>query len=107
MIAAGRLDRRINIQRVTEGRDPTYGAVTETWADWKTGVPAGLTQSTGREFLNVDQPVSERRKLFLIRYIADLTFRDRVVFESANYDIKDIREIGRRRFQEVQCEATA
>lgn len=107
MIAAGRMDRRINIQRVTESRDPTYGAVTETWADWKTGVHAGLSQSTGREYLNTDQPVSERRKVFLIRYIEGLTVRDRVVFESANYDIRDIREIGRRRFLEVQCEATA
>ncbi|PAP97818.1 phage head closure protein [Mesorhizobium mediterraneum] len=106
MIAAGRMDRRINIQRVTESRDPTYGAVTETWSDWKTGVHAGLTQSTGREYLNTDQPVSERRKVFLVRYIDGLRVRDRIVFDSASYDIRDIREIGRRRFQEVHCEAT-
>lgn len=106
MIAAGRLDRRIDIHRVTESRDATYGAVTETWAEWQTRVHAGLSQSSGREFLNTDQPASERRKVFLIRYLDGLTVRDRIVFDAANYDIKDIREIGRRRFQEVHCEAT-
>ncbi|TPM36634.1 phage head closure protein [Mesorhizobium sp. B2-3-5] len=106
MIAAGRLDRRIDIQRLTESRDATYGAVVETWANWKTAVPAGLTQSTGREFLSTDQTVSERLKVFLVRYIDGLTVRDRVIFDAVSYDIGDIREIGRRRFQEIQCAAT-
>lgn len=104
MIGAGAFDRRITIQRVTESRDPATNAVVEAWATHLADVPASVKQSPGREFLEANQITSERRAVFTIRY-AEITVKDRVRSDARVYNISDIREIGRRRFLELQCEA--
>ena len=104
MIGAGAFDRRITVQRVTESRHAATNAVIESWATHLADVPASLRQSPGREFLEANQIASERRAVFTIRF-ADVTVKDRVSFDSRIYNIADVREIGRRRFIELQCEA--
>lgn len=105
MISAGSFDRRITIQRVTESRDGATNAVVTSWADYLTDVPASIKRTTGREFLDADRIQSERRAVFTVRF-AEITVIDRVIADDGlTYGITDIREIGRRRFLELACEA--
>lgn len=104
MIGAGALDRRITVQRYIETRDPIFNSVVHIWADHITDAPASVKTAAGREFLEGPQIVSERRAVFTIRF-ADVTVLDRVSFVGRLYNISDVREIGRRRFLELQCEA--
>lgn len=103
-IGAGAFDRRITIQRVTETRDPATNAIVESWSTHLADAPASVKQTPGREFLEGNQIVAERRAVFTVRY-ADIRETDRVVFDGRDFNISDIREIGRRRFLELQCEA--
>lgn len=104
MIGAGALDRRITVQRATETRDPGTNAVLQSWANHLTDAPASVKTAAGREFLEGAQIVSERRAVFTIRW-AEVAVTDRVSFDGRIYNISDVREIGRRRFLELQCEA--
>ncbi|MFI0847875.1 head-tail adaptor protein [Mesorhizobium sp. IMUNJ 23232] len=104
MIAAGQFDRRITVQRATESRDPGTNAVLESWADHLVDVPAKVTQSAGREFLDSDKVTSERRAVFTVRGVP-ATVLDRVIFEGQTFNISDVRPLFRNRFSELQCEA--
>ncbi|MFI0846435.1 phage head closure protein [Mesorhizobium sp. IMUNJ 23232] len=105
MIGAGAFDRRIIIERVTETRDAGTNAVLTSWATHLDNVPCSIKRTTGREFLDADRVQSERRAVFTVRY-ADIDVRDRIVADDGlTYGIVDIREIGRRRFMELQGEA--
>lgn len=104
MIGAGAFDRRVDIERLTQLRDAGTNAVVESWAVFLPGVPASVRQAPGREFLEANQITSERRAVFTIRY-TDVTVIDRVSYEGRLYNISDVRELGRRRFLELQCEA--
>lgn len=104
MIGAGAFDRRIEIQRATEFRDGGTNAVVTTWSTHLASVPASVKQTPGREFLEGNQIVAERRAVFTIRF-ADIRVTDRVVFDGRDFNVSDIRELGRRRFLELQCEA--
>jgi SPP1 family predicted phage head-tail adaptor len=104
MIGAGAFDRRITIQRAVETRDAGTNAVVTTWAAHLADVPASVKTVAGREFLEGNQIVAERRAVFTVRH-ADLRVTDRVIFDGADFNVTDIREVGRRRFLELQCEA--
>ncbi|MDQ6434387.1 phage head closure protein [Mesorhizobium sp. LHD-90] len=105
MIGAGSFDRRIDVQRPAESRDAGTNAVIVSWSTHLASVPASIRRASGREFLDADQVQSERRAVFTIRY-ADVVVTDRVLADDGlTYGISDIREIGRRRFLELQCEA--
>lgn len=104
MIGAGALDRRIAVQRYTETRDPIYNTVVHTWADHITDAPASVKTTAGREFLEGSQLMAEKRAVFTVRF-ADISVLDRVSYDGRLFNISDVREIGRRRFLELQCEA--
>lgn len=104
MIGAGAFDRRITLQRYTESRDPDTNAVIHTWVDHIANVPASVRQTAGREFLEGSQILAERRAVFTVRF-ADMTVLDRVSYDGRLFNISDVREIGRRAFLELQCEA--
>lgn len=105
MIGAGSLDRRITIERYVETRDPVYNSVSYDWTSWQPDVPANVRTAGGREFLEAGGQYVERRAIFKVRWIPDLQTTDRVSWNGRAYDIKDVREIGRRRFLEIHAEA--
>lgn len=113
---SGDLDRRIMIQRVTIEFSPS-GSPIETWNTLAT-VWAKVDQQSGREFFATAQVVSERKTVFRIRWLPDLTVLDRVVYPvvdlgsppeeppaSSIYDISEVRELGRR--EGIELHATA
>lgn len=99
---AGKMDRRISLQRWTEtGRDalnqPQFAwvVIAEVWAQQR---PA-----RGGERLAAQQVSGDKLMGFHIRYRRDLSVKDRVVFEGAVYQIQDIREVGRRVVTEIDA----
>ena len=82
---AGRLRRRITLQRATETRD-SYGDPVVTWSDLGT-VWASLDESIGKELFDRVIERSERPTEFRIRYFAGLTPKDRIVFGARTFDI--------------------
>jgi SPP1 family predicted phage head-tail adaptor len=91
---AGSMDRRITIRRPyfigTEGQP---GAVRE-WEDVAT-VWAKVKQESGREFYDAGGKHSERKIVFTIRWLP-VGVIDRVLFEEREFDIAEVRELGRR-----------
>lgn len=89
---AGRLDRRITIQRATTAADD-HGTPIETWADqacaWASVVyPATGSGETQHEAVHL----ATTNVLFTIRYRDGLLPTDRIVYNAQNYDITSISE---------------
>lgn len=100
---AGKLDRTIVIQRATTIVDD-YGTPTEGWATIAT-VRAQLIQASTAEFLAAYGNGSETATVFRIRHRDGLAVADRISHQGAIYDLKEIKELGRRDGLELRCVA--
>lgn len=91
---AGKLDRRITLQRVSE-TDDGYGTVAGAWNDIAT-VWAQLMPMSGAERLAALQGQSHANARFRIRKssdVEDLNAKDRIEYPSGiYYDIVSVRE---------------
>jgi SPP1 family predicted phage head-tail adaptor len=99
---AGALDRSITIERVTTASSAS-GAVTEAWATLST-LRAQLVQASTEEFQRAHGASTETAVIFRTRYLAGVTLADRVTYDGAAFNLKEIKEIGRRRGLELRCE---
>jgi hypothetical protein len=45
--------------------------------------------------------------VFRVRYVAGVKLDDRLTYEGATFDVKELKEIGRRRGLEIRCVARA
>jgi SPP1 family predicted phage head-tail adaptor len=96
---SGRLDRRITIQMPAATRDEEGGKVdnfTTVATVW-----AQKIDIKGQEIVEGGQFVPRAEIKFRIRYRDDFDESARIVFESTNYDIVQIAEIGRREGREI------
>ncbi len=97
---AGKLDRSITIERradvVGEG-----GRVETVWSTLATR-RAELLEDTASATTGGAGELSKVALRFRIRFIADLSFDDRVVFDGTSYEIAAIAEIGRRKATEIE-----
>lgn len=93
---AGKLDRRITIERVTytPGAEP-YLPPVEAWATHKE-LPAQIVQASTEEFLRSYGEADETVVIFRTRYVAGITNADRVVYQGRIHNIREVKEIGRR-----------
>ncbi len=101
---AGRLDRTITLQRFTSAPDD-FGTPVETWSDVAT-LRAEIVQGSTAEFMR-GGAVDETVIVFRTRFLAGITNTDRVTFDGAVFDVKETKEIGRRRGLELRCVARA
>lgn len=107
MIAAGKLDRKITIERKTVTRSGS-GEPNETWSTlaivWAHKLPM-----TGREFYSAAgaQLVSEETARFRIRWLAGLTAQDRILEGTKVWDIRNVAELGRAEGVELTAQAVA
>lgn len=101
---AGKLDRRITVQRAETTTDD-FGADIETWEDVAT-VWAQQRPNRGAERFSAQQVAGSNVLTFHIRYLAGLTTRDRVIYNNFIFNIKDVREIGRRVVTEFDAVAS-
>lgn len=100
---AGLLDRRIELQHRTLTRD-SHGQEVESFATYVT-VWAQKRDTRGREAIASQQEFAENTAAFLVRWRSDVLRTDRIVYGSAQYNIRQIAEIGRTEGMELLCDA--
>ena len=94
---AGRLDRRITVQRKSIAHSDS-GQEVVTWQD-VAEVWAEKVENRGEERFAAQQLVGHAIKTFRIRWssvVDEITTEHRLTFDGREYDITDVREIGRR-----------
>jgi SPP1 family predicted phage head-tail adaptor len=97
MLAAGKLDRRIALERATAVQDSTGQAV-ETWSPLAT-VWASWRRASARETLAAAEVAAAVTDVFEIRWstrVRDVSPEDRLTYEDRLYAIVEVTEIGRR-----------
>jgi SPP1 family predicted phage head-tail adaptor len=102
---AGKLDRRITIQRATKAPNG-FNEPVETWSNAAT-VWAQQRPNRGAERFSAQEINGQAVMTFHIRYRADLRVTDRVVYEGRIWNILDVREVGRRVVTEIDVVAEA
>lgn len=99
---AGELDRRVEIQRATITRDD-WNTPVETWATIAT-TWASKRDRHETEINELNQTVTFTRTLWKIRYRADISTTDVLVYGAETYDITGIKELGRQEGLEITTE---
>jgi SPP1 family predicted phage head-tail adaptor len=102
---AGRMTETVTIERETETVSPA-GTVTLTWATIATR-KAELIQASTTELLKPFGEEEQSAIVFRVRYVADVLTTDRLTYRGQHYNIRDIKEIGRRRGLDLRCERIA
>ncbi|MCJ8053892.1 phage head closure protein [Shinella curvata] len=97
---AGKLDRTIKIQGFTNTVNE-YGTPVETWTD-KATLRAQIIQSSTEEFIR-GGAVDETVIIFRTRWLASVTTSDRIEYEGEAFNIKETKEIGRRKGLELRA----
>jgi len=90
-ITPGMLRHTIVIERLTR-TDDNAGGYTDSWATWKT-VKASIKNVSGTERLHSQRLDAEVSMKMTIRYIDGLTEIDRVSFRSKVYQIRYIDNV--------------
>ena len=102
---AGKLDRKIVIQTLTETQDD-YGGVVESWSElatvWARFIPGG-----GNESFVAQAVYAEAQGRFHIRWRSDVTTKHRIQWDGKDWDILAVSEIGRREGLEIIVKARA
>jgi SPP1 family predicted phage head-tail adaptor len=102
---AGRMTEAVTVERETETVDQ-YGTVTKTWATIATR-KAEIIQAGTTELLKPFGEEEQSAIVFRVRYVADVTTKDRLTYRGQAFNIRDIKEIGRRRGLDLRCERIA
>lgn len=98
---AGKLDKTITIDRSASTVDD-YGTPAEGWSPIAT-VRAQVIQSTTEEFMRGFGQTSETAIIFRIRHLGGIGPSDRVTFGGQAFDIKEVKELGRRAGFDLRC----
>jgi SPP1 family predicted phage head-tail adaptor len=104
---AGKLDRIINIEVATTSQDPGTGETIETWGAFATGLRAQIVQSSTEEYFRASGEGAASTIVFRTRFIAGVTNLHRIVYEGRNFDIEEVKELGRARGLELRAKAPA
>ncbi|WP_315920434.1 phage head closure protein [Mesorhizobium sp. SP-1A] len=100
---AGKLDRRLTIRRLTETGRNEYNEPIVDWADIAT-IWAQQRPERGSERFAAAQVNGTSVMTFRIRYRADVSVTDRLLYEGREYEIvAPPREIGRRVVTEIDA----
>ncbi|MDW5314088.1 phage head closure protein [Rhizobium sp. PL01] len=102
---AGKLDRTITIERQTQTLNENRMPVS-VWTAVAT-VRAEVVQQSSNEFLCGFGEAENSTVIFRVRFVPGITTADRVSYNGAAYDLKETKEIGRRRGLELRAVATS
>lgn len=100
---AGKLDRSITIQRFSSTVDE-YGTPVQAWTDVAT-VRAQIVQASTEEFIRGYGASEETIIIFRIRWMDGVELADRIRHEGKFFNLKEVKEIGRRKGLELRCVA--
>jgi len=102
----GRMDSRILIERATLTTN-AYGERTQAWTTLATvWADVIYREGSGNEQVQSLQLMSKQPVHFIIRYsttVAGVTPKDRVTYNSKEYNIEAIQEIGRNEGLRLTC----
>ncbi len=98
---AGKLDRIITLERYVRIGNDGAGNIIRDWSALAT-LRAQIIQATTEEFMRGWGASSETAIIFRTRYIDGLKLSDRVTYDGQQHNIKEIKEIGRRRGLEIR-----
>jgi SPP1 family predicted phage head-tail adaptor len=98
----GKFNRRILIQKVAIVTGAT-GQPIEQWETYRQKW-AKLSYEGGSEKFEADKETAINVVKFMIRYEATITEQMKVVYDSNDYDILYIEEIGRRKYLMLKCQ---
>ena len=87
---AARLRHRVDIQNFATTQDSNTGAVTDSWTDFDTDIPAEIYPVSGREFMAAQSMQNGVTTKITIRYMDGIEPRMRVVHGSDIYNIKAV-----------------
>jgi SPP1 family predicted phage head-tail adaptor len=99
----GLLDRRVTIQSLSTAPDGS-GQEVETWTAVAT-VWMRVRPFRGSERFLAQQVVGKAVTTFEARYRSDVTVKNRLLYDGKNWDIADVRQIGRK--ERMELDATA
>lgn len=86
---AGRLDKRISIERVEITQDPVYGSSVESWVPAHT-LWASVEPISGREYWQAKLAMSESTVRIRIRYVPGIVSTMRVVYLGRTFGIQSV-----------------
>tara|TARA_R110001606_G_scaffold116277_2_gene245167 strand:- start:3624 stop:3944 length:321 start_codon:yes stop_codon:yes gene_type:complete len=90
----GQLDRRIEIKQIATAKDEwNYDVTTQSTL---ASVWAKKVERLAGELVGESQLVSQNRVDWVIRHRTDLTASMTIVYDSNEYDIQGIKELGRK-----------
>ncbi len=98
---AGRLNEKIGIERFTATVND-YGTPTETWVRIAVLRAEKVEQST-TEFIRNFGASDEELVIFRARFFDGISNADRVIWNGAAFNIKEVAPIGRRKGVELRC----
>jgi len=105
---AGKLDRKITLQRFTETRDE-FNEPVQVWTTLANRSASYEPLSDGERF-RASETAADASARFVIRWsqiVSDLNPKDRLLYESQPWQIVRVKEIGRREGLEITCAARA
>lgn len=85
-LSAGRLRHRIDIQKREQVQDPVTGAMTTTWVNEWSSVPAAIEPLSVREFMQSQANQAEISARITIRYREGLVATMRIVHKDRIYN---------------------
>ncbi len=100
---AGQLDRTIAIQGSVASPPNAFGEVIFTWTTIAT-VRAQIVQQSTEEFLRSYGTTDALAVIFRIRWLDGVTVEHRVEYEGKTLNIRETKEIGRRKGLELRCD---
>lgn len=105
---AGELNRSIVIQAATVTIGP-FGDEIKTWEKIHTAdtLPANFTPTRGDERFSAQQVIGKAMATFKIRWRDDVSVLNRIVYDSQNWDIHDVRPLGHREALEIDASVRA
>ena len=98
---SGKLDQAITLRSVTYV-DDGWGGQERVETDHAT-LRAQIIEESTDEFVRNYGIATERLRIFRTRWIDGVTPEMRVIHDGLNFNIKQIKEIGRKRGLELRC----
>lgn len=100
---AGKLDETIEIQSYSAGTPDEYGVSAPGYSAFAT-VRAQILQQSTEEFLRAYGETAMTAVVFRLRWLSGVTTSHRIVHEGRNFNIREVKEIGRGKGLELRCE---
>lgn len=94
MMIATQFNEKMDVTR-DAGTTDSDGFTPSTFADHITDVPCKIDWSTGAQF-TIGESITSSRDATIYCAILDITVKDRIEFESENYDIISVVKPGNR-----------